>query len=107
MIENQLAAGVEAGVVGAVIFSALGFVVFLFGFQTEKYFVEIFDDGININNMAFVEWNQIADIKKESLNYKGVGLGTPIAIHHSDEKGKKSVTRLPAQLENGEKLYKL
>ena len=39
--------------------------------------------------------------------YKGVGLGTPIAIHHSDEKGKNSVSRLPSQLENGDKLYKL
>jgi len=108
LFRHSISAGGEVAVAAAIFWPILGIVVFLFGMQTEKYFIEISGDGINVNDTEIITWRDIKEVKIVKIKYMYFFvLGKPIEILHFDIKGMERVTRLSSKVKEREKLYKV
>jgi len=106
LFRDSVPGGIEAAVAFAIIFPILGILIYLFIIRSEKYFIEISNEEININDEEHIIWRDIKEVKMENHIYRGVKIGRSIVISHFDKNRIKRSTRLPAHLKEDEKLYK-
>jgi tetratricopeptide (TPR) repeat protein len=107
LFRHSVPGGIEAAVAFAIIFPILGILIYLFIIQFDKYFIEISDEEINLNNEEHIIWRDIKEVKTKNYIYMGfIKIGQSIVISHFDKNRIKRSSLMFSYLTEQEKLYK-